>query len=51
MSLFKVSHTIYNGEAEAVSGHEVRAWVVTDKTHPSGIRATPIPDEIRARFD
>ena len=50
-SSFKVAHNIFNDGEEAVSGHEVRGWVVVDDTHPSGIRAQRIPDDIRARFD
>ena len=47
---FKVSHKIYNGDVEAVLGHEVRAWVVPDDNHPSGFRAQTVPDNIRAHF-
>ncbi|HEY9163390.1 MAG TPA: thioesterase family protein [Magnetovibrio sp.] len=49
-SSFKVRHTIFNGGVEAVPGHEVRAWVVTDPSHANGIRAQRVPDDIRARF-
>ena len=50
-SSFRISHQIYNGGELAVVGHEVRAWVAVDQTHPNGIRALPVPDEIKARFD
>ena len=47
---FRVEHTIYNGDREAVAGHEVRAWVVTDAAKPSGIKAIPLPQEIKHHF-
>jgi 4-hydroxybenzoyl-CoA thioesterase len=50
-STFKVSHKIYSEDVEAVSGHEVRAWVVPDDNHPSGFKTQAVPDNIRARFD
>ena len=50
-SSFRIKHIIYNGGEEAVIGHEVRAWVKVDETHPNGIRAIPIPDSIRAKFE
>jgi len=49
-SSFKIAHTIFNGGEVAVVGHEVRAWVVVDDSHPNGIRAERIPDAIRACF-
>ena len=50
-SSFRIRHTIFNGGEEVVNGHEVRAWVVADESHPSGMRAEAVPDEIRARFE
>lgn len=50
-SSFRVRHRILKGDLEAVVGHEVRAWVAVDDSHPNGIRARPVPDAVRARFD
>lgn len=50
-SSFRVAHRVLKGDEEAVTGHEVRGWVVTDESHPSGISAVPVPDHIRSRFD
>lgn len=47
---FKVAHTIYNGDREAVKGHEVRGWVVVDPESPKGLRAIPVPGRIKDRF-
>ncbi|MGH6945796.1 MAG: acyl-CoA thioesterase [Kiloniellales bacterium] len=50
-SSFRVEHSISNGGQETVTGHELRAWVARDPDHPSGMRALPVPDEVRRRFD
>jgi 4-hydroxybenzoyl-CoA thioesterase len=50
-SSFKVVHRILKNGNEAVTAHEIRAWVAVDDTHPSGIRALRIPDEVRAYFE
>lgn len=49
-SSFRVAHTITNRDKEAVVGHEVRAWVARDPDHPNGIKAIPVPAEVRVRF-
>ncbi len=46
---FKVSHMVLHDGEPAVEGIETRGWVVRDET--GRMRATPIPDHIRARFD
>jgi len=48
---FRLNHKIFNNGVEAVTGHEVRAWVIKDPSHPSGIRAQRVPDDIRAHFE
>ena len=50
-SSFRLKHTVFNDGKEAVLGHEVRAWVAVDDSHPNGIRALPVPDHIKAAFD
>lgn len=47
---FLVCHHITNQGELAVEGREPRAWVVTDKDRPAGLRAEPVPAEIIARF-
>ncbi len=48
---FVVMHEIHYADVLAVEGREIRAWVVVDKTRPKGLRAIPVPDEIKARFE
>jgi len=50
-SSFRVKHTITNNGQVCVEGHEVRAWVVVDPNHPNGIKAEPVPEEVKARFE
>ncbi len=50
-SSFRVGHKILKGGVEAIIGHELRAWVAVDQSHPSGIRARRVPDDVRSRFD
>lgn len=50
-STFRIEHRIFNKGELAVEGHEIRAWVAEDDSHPSGIRSLPIPEEIKARFE
>ncbi len=47
---FVVSHKIFNGEVLSVEGQEIRVWVIRDPEHPKGLRAVPVPDDIRDRF-
>jgi hypothetical protein len=46
-----VAHRIFKNDKEIVEGREIRAWVVRDEAAPSGIKAAPIPDAVKARFD
>jgi len=50
-SSFRVEHKVFNKGALAVEGYELRAWVAPDESHPSGIRALPVPAAVRARFE
>ena len=47
---FIVRHDLRVGDTLAVEGREIRAWVVVDPSRPKGVRAVPIPDDVRARF-
>ena len=48
---FLVRHHVRNKGEIAVEGHELRAWTVTDKSRPAGLRAEPVPADVMARFD
>jgi hypothetical protein len=39
-----------NGDVLAVEGREIRAWVTKDPDSPKGMRAVPVPDDIKQRF-
>ncbi len=47
---FLVRHEMRLGERVIFEAHEVRVWAGKDDTAPNGIRAKPIPDELKAMF-
>jgi 4-hydroxybenzoyl-CoA thioesterase len=47
LSSFGVRHLLLREESLAVEAHEVRVWAGRDPTKPGGIRAVPLPDEVR----
>lgn len=47
---FVVSHEIRNGKVLSVEGREIRAWAEKDPDSPKGLRAVPIPQEVKKRF-
>lgn len=47
---FLVSHVMKLGERVIFEGREIRAWAAKDDTAPNGIRAVPIPAELKAMF-
>jgi len=47
---FVVKHQITKGGKTIVDGHEIRVWAAKDPSAPEGIRAAPIPDDIKALF-
>jgi len=47
---FTVRHEIVNGDRLSVTGEELRIWVVRAPDKPAGIRAAPIPDDIKQRL-
>ncbi len=49
--LFLVEHRIINAGRVVVEGHELRVWALRDPTDPEGMKAGPVPAEIRARFE
>lgn len=48
---FIVRHDVRNGGRAIAEGREVRVWAMDARDRPEGIRAVPMPDEIRARFE
>jgi 4-hydroxybenzoyl-CoA thioesterase len=48
---FHVNHVVLYDEKPAVLGHEVRAWATRDPKSPRGMKALPIPKEVRAAFE
>ncbi len=49
--VFIVRHDVRNGGRTSVEGREVRVWAMEAPDRPEGIRAMPMPDDIRARFE
>lgn len=47
---FLVSHVMKLGDRVIFEGREIRAWATKDDTAPNGIRAVPIPAELKAMF-
>ncbi len=47
---FLVRHVMKNGERVVFEAREVRVWAAEDKTTPNGIKALPIPQEIKTMF-
>lgn len=50
-SSFRVEHRITKDNEETATGHEVRAWVARDPHRPDGLRALPVPEAVRRRFE
>ena len=49
-SSFQVQHRVFKGEALAAEGVEVRVWVVSSKTKPGQMEASPVPPEVIKGF-
>ncbi len=47
---FLVRHVMRNGERIVFEAREVRVWAAEDKSAPNGIKAVPIPQEIKTMF-
>jgi len=47
---FVVTHSILNGDVEAVVGQEVRIWAVAHPQDAQRLQAAPIPPRLRALF-
>ena len=49
-SSFTIAHRILLGDRLCVEGTEKRVWTVASPDAPSGLRSTPVPDDVRSRF-
>jgi 4-hydroxybenzoyl-CoA thioesterase len=47
---FTVKHELQNGDVLGATCREHRAWVMIDPASAKGIKAVPVPDEIRRLF-
>ena len=47
---FVVKHVITKDGRTIVEGQEIRVWAAKDASAPEGIKAAPIPDDIKAKF-
>jgi 4-hydroxybenzoyl-CoA thioesterase len=47
---FLVRHVMRKDERVVFEAREVRAWAIKDETAPNGIRAVPIPADLKALF-
>lgn len=48
---FRVDHRFLKDGELVCTGHEVRAWAMTDETSPSGFKAAEIPETFKSLFD
>ncbi len=49
--LFLVQHRVHNAGRIVVEGHELRVWALRDPTDAESMKAGPVPEEIKARFE
>ena len=47
---FLVRHVMRLGQRVVFEGREVRVWAAKDETAPNGIKAVPLPAELKAMF-
>ena len=47
---FTVQHRVHNSGRVSVEGQEKRIWVVRAPDRPAGIRAAPIPADVKAKL-
>lgn len=44
----RFGHKIYLGESLRLEGHELRVWTIQNGDDPQGLKAAPVPDDVRA---
>ncbi len=49
-SSFTIQHRIKNGDKICVEGAEKRVWTIFDASSPGGIKAAPVPQDVRRLF-
>lgn len=49
-SSFKINHKLFLEDALCIECWETRVWTVPDAASPGGLKAAPVPEEIRQRF-
>lgn len=47
---FTVRHEVHKNGQLCAEGRDVRAWVVYDGAAENGMRAAPVPEEVKQRF-
>jgi len=48
---FLVRHRLTHADGRpALEGFERRVWIARDASHPAGMRAVPVPEEVKSRF-
>ncbi len=48
---FKIHHQLIRPEGVAVEAMETRVWTVHDPDNPGRLKSTPIPEDVKARFE
>lgn len=48
---FRIAHRIWRGDTQILDGWEVRIFARPDPADPARIRAIPVPDDFRRRFE
>jgi YbgC/YbaW family acyl-CoA thioester hydrolase len=48
---FRVAHVMRKDERIVFEAREVRVWAASDPSAPNGLKAVPIPAEVKARLD
>lgn len=48
---FAVRHEVRKGGQLCAEGRDIRAWVVYDESSENGIRAVPVPEDVKRRFE
>ena len=47
---FLIRPEIYNGDVLCCEGRELRAYLIRDSSAKAGVRAAPMPDDLRAKL-
>ncbi len=47
---FVIRHELYNEDVLCCEGRELRAYVIRDSSAKAGVRAVPMPDDLKAKL-